>query len=49
MQNVAKRGSVIQKQCFSGMLRQAILRVGEDISLDHILLPQCSFYPPSSY
>ena len=32
-----------------GMLRHAFLRVGEDISLQHILLHKCSFYPPSSY
>ena len=31
------------------MLRHSFLRVGEDIPLQHIVLPQCSFYPPSSY
>ena len=37
--------------CFhnNGMLRHSFLRVGEDIPLQHILLPQCSFYSPSSY
>ena len=33
----------------NGMLRHSFLRVGEDIPLQHILLPQCSFNPPSSY
>ena len=31
------------------MLRHSFLRVGEDFPLQHILRPQCSFYPPSSY
>ena len=26
-----------------------IFEVGEDIPLQHILPPKCSFYPPSSY
>ena len=33
----------------TGMLHHSFLRVGEDIPLKHILLPQCSFYPHSSY
>ena len=37
---------LIMSHSSTGILRHAFLRVGEYITLQHILLPQCSFYLP---